>query len=55
MVDDRIRPALESGAAIGSSKPVLVIVDEIDGATGAGDNVRLAGYLILRFVGLMEV
>lgn len=43
MVDDRIRPALESGAAIGSSKPVLVIIDEIDGATGAGDNVRLVG------------
>ena len=43
VVDDRIRPALESGAAIGSSKPVLVIIDEIDGATGAGDNVRLVG------------
>jgi len=43
VVDDRIRPALESGAAIGSSKPVLVIIDEIDGATGAGDNVRPAG------------
>lgn len=42
VVDERIRPALESGAAIGSSKPVLVIVDEIDGATGAGDNVRVA-------------
>lgn len=40
VVDDRIRPALESGAAIGSSKPVLVIIDEIDGATGAGDTVR---------------
>ena len=44
MVDDRIRPALESGAAIGSSKPVLVVIDEIDGATGAGDSVRLVGY-----------
>ena len=39
VVDDRIRPALESGAAIGSSKPVLVVIDEIDGATGAGDTV----------------
>lgn len=39
-VDDRIRPALESGSAIGSKKPVCVIIDEIDGATGAGDNVR---------------
>ncbi|KDQ61061.1 hypothetical protein JAAARDRAFT_67462 [Jaapia argillacea MUCL 33604] len=38
IVDDRIRPALESGSAIGSSKPVLVVIDEIDGATGAGDN-----------------
>jgi hypothetical protein len=44
VVDDRIRPALESGAAVGSSKPVLVIIDEIDGATGAGDNVRLVGH-----------
>ncbi|KAF5386678.1 hypothetical protein D9615_001593 [Tricholomella constricta] len=38
IVDDRIRPALESGAAVGSTKPVLLIIDEIDGATGAGDN-----------------
>ena len=43
VVDDRIRPALESGAAIGSSKPVLVVIDEIDGATGAGDTVRPLG------------
>jgi hypothetical protein len=40
IVDDRIRPALESGSAIGSTKPVLLVIDEIDGATGAGDNVR---------------
>jgi chromosome transmission fidelity protein 18 len=39
VVDDRIRPALESGAAVGSKKPVLLVVDEIDGATGGGDNV----------------
>ncbi|KAF9014074.1 P-loop containing nucleoside triphosphate hydrolase protein [Cyathus striatus] len=38
IVDDRIQPALESGAAVGSTKPVLVIIDEIDGATGGGDN-----------------
>jgi hypothetical protein len=37
VVDERIRPALESGYAVGSSKPVLVVIDEIDGATG--DNV----------------
>ena len=49
VVDDRIRPALESGAAIGSSKPVLVIVDEIDGATGAGDSVRFIGNLGIVF------
>ena len=36
-MDDRIRPALESGYAVGSAKPVLVVIDEIDGATG--DNV----------------
>jgi chromosome transmission fidelity protein 18 len=39
VIDDRIRPALESGCAVGSTKPVLLIIDEIDGATGAGENV----------------
>ncbi|KAI0063440.1 P-loop containing nucleoside triphosphate hydrolase protein [Artomyces pyxidatus] len=34
VIDDRIRPALESGYAVGSTKPVLVVIDEIDGATG---------------------
>ncbi|KAI5124305.1 hypothetical protein M0805_008913 [Coniferiporia weirii] len=38
IIDDRIRPVLESGSAVGSKKPVCVIIDEIDGATGAGDN-----------------
>lgn len=42
IVDDRIRPTLETGSAIGSTKPVLLVIDEIDGATGAGDNVRQA-------------
>jgi chromosome transmission fidelity protein 18 len=37
VVEERIRPALESGYAVGSSKPVLIVIDEIDGATG--DNV----------------
>ncbi|KAH7911420.1 hypothetical protein BJ138DRAFT_925875 [Hygrophoropsis aurantiaca] len=37
VVDDRIRPTLEAGSAVGSTKPVLLIIDEIDGATG-GDN-----------------
>lgn len=41
IVDDRIRPVLESGYAVGSTKPVLLVIDEIDGATGAGDNVRI--------------
>ncbi|KIJ10510.1 hypothetical protein PAXINDRAFT_177467 [Paxillus involutus ATCC 200175] len=36
VIDDRIRPALESGSAVGSTKPVLLIIDEIDGATGGG-------------------
>ncbi|KAJ7827471.1 hypothetical protein B0H14DRAFT_2814415 [Mycena olivaceomarginata] len=42
VIDDRIRPALESGCAVGSTKPVLLIIDEIDGATGAGENAGLA-------------
>lgn len=39
MIDERIRPALESGSRIDSSKPTLVVIDEIDGATGGGDSV----------------
>ncbi|KAM5538065.1 hypothetical protein V8D89_008262 [Ganoderma adspersum] len=38
VVDERIRPALESGAMIGSSRPNLVVIDEIDGATGGSDS-----------------
>ncbi|CAE6512152.1 unnamed protein product [Rhizoctonia solani] len=34
IVDDKIRPVLESGTAMGSNKPVLMVIDEIDGATG---------------------
>ncbi|KAJ7709592.1 hypothetical protein B0H17DRAFT_1173775 [Mycena rosella] len=43
VIDDRIRPALESGCAVGSTKPVLLIIDEIDGATGAGENACRPG------------
>ncbi len=39
VVDNRIRPAVESGAMIGSSKPNLVVIDEIDGATGGSESV----------------
>lgn len=46
IIDDRIRPALEAGKAVkGSGRPVLVVIDEIDGATGAGDNVRVSSSL----------
>lgn len=38
VVNDRIRPTLESGSLVNSTKPVLVVIDEIDGATGAGEN-----------------
>ncbi|KAB5593127.1 Sister chromatid cohesion-related protein [Ceratobasidium theobromae] len=34
IVDDRIRPILESGTAMGTNKPVLMVIDEVDGATG---------------------
>jgi chromosome transmission fidelity protein 18 len=40
VVEERIRPAVEVGYTIGSTRPNLVIIDEIDGATGGGDNVR---------------
>jgi chromosome transmission fidelity protein 18 len=39
IVDDRIRPALECGATVGNSRPTLLVVDEIDGATGGSDSV----------------
>ncbi|KAH9950273.1 P-loop containing nucleoside triphosphate hydrolase protein [Amylocystis lapponica] len=41
--DQRVRPALESGYAIGSTKPIMVVIDEIDGATGGTDNT--AGFV----------
>ncbi|KAG8905214.1 hypothetical protein FRB99_000483 [Tulasnella sp. 403] len=34
VIDERIKPALETGKALGKKRPVLVIVDEVDGATG---------------------
>ncbi|KAI0371671.1 P-loop containing nucleoside triphosphate hydrolase protein [Pilatotrama ljubarskyi] len=51
VVDERIRPALESGAKVGSSKPNLVVIDEIDGATGGSDN---AGGFIHKLVQLTQ-
>lgn len=45
-MEERIRPAIESGAAVGSSRPNLVVIDEIDGATGGGDNVGIAADLV---------
>ncbi|CDO76430.1 hypothetical protein BN946_scf184781.g7 [Trametes cinnabarina] len=51
VVDQRIRPALESGAKIGSSRPNLVVIDEIDGATGGSDN---SGGFIHRLVQLVQ-
>ncbi|KAJ3576874.1 hypothetical protein NP233_g105 [Leucocoprinus birnbaumii] len=40
VVDDRIRPTLESGSLVNSTKPVCLVIDEIDGATGAGENTN---------------
>lgn len=35
-VEDRIKMACESGAAINDARPTCVVIDEIDGATGGG-------------------
>ncbi|KAI9069979.1 P-loop containing nucleoside triphosphate hydrolase protein [Trametes sanguinea] len=51
VVDQRIRPALESGAKIGSSRPNLVVIDEIDGATGGSDS---SGGFIHKLVQLVQ-
>ncbi len=45
VVDERIRPALECGSTIGNSRPTLLVVDEIDGATGGTETVS---YCIVR-------
>lgn len=44
IVDERIRNALESralttGGGVTGSKPTCVIIDEVDGAGGAGESV----------------
>ena len=46
VIDDRIRPALESGRAMGSSLPVCVIIDEIDGATGEQSGAGFVNKLV---------
>ncbi|KAF9036642.1 hypothetical protein BJ165DRAFT_1504858 [Panaeolus papilionaceus] len=50
VVDDRIRPTLESGFAIGSTKPVLLVIDEIDGATGAGESSNTFVHKLLQLI-----
>jgi len=47
VIDDRIRPALEAGHAMGSTKPVLVVIDEIDGATGDNVSVQRRSGIVL--------
>ncbi|KAG7092737.1 hypothetical protein E1B28_009065 [Marasmius oreades] len=51
VVDERIRPALEAGVGVKSSKPLLLVIDEIDGATGAGDN---AGSFVHKLIQLTQ-
>lgn len=51
IVDERIRPALESGSMIGSKKPTLLVIDEIDGATGGTDT---SGGFIHKLVQLIQ-
>ncbi|KAJ3550684.1 hypothetical protein NM688_g5019 [Phlebia brevispora] len=38
VVDDVIQPALEAGKHIKKNKPYLVVIDEIDGATGGSES-----------------
>ncbi|KAG9010130.1 hypothetical protein FRB93_004792 [Tulasnella sp. JGI-2019a] len=38
IIDERIKPALETGQGLGKKKPVLVVVDEVDGATGENNS-----------------
>ncbi|XP_006457848.1 hypothetical protein AGABI2DRAFT_63250, partial [Agaricus bisporus var. bisporus H97] len=49
VINDRIRPTLESGSSVNGTKPVLVIIDEIDGATGAGDNTSSFIHNLVQF------
>ncbi|CCM00527.1 uncharacterized protein FIBRA_02561 [Fibroporia radiculosa] len=38
VIEERLRPILETGCTVGSTKPTLAVIDEIDGATGGSDN-----------------
>ena len=51
IVDERIRPALESGSMVGSKKPTLMVIDEIDGATGGTET---SGGFIHKLVQLIQ-
>lgn len=46
-VTNRIKNALDAGSALGSKKPTLVVIDEIDGATGGGDQSFIKSLLKL--------
>lgn len=44
-VEQRVRVALESDSLRGAGRPTLVVIDEIDGATGGGEGLGTAGFV----------
>ena len=44
-VEQRVRVALESDSLRGGGRPTLVLIDEVDGATGGGEGVGAAGFI----------
>ncbi|KAG8948253.1 hypothetical protein FRC04_009891 [Tulasnella sp. 424] len=51
IIDERIKPALETGQGLGKKKPVLVVVDEVDGATGENSTSFVAKLIQLTIDG----
>jgi len=53
-VHTRVRSALESDSLRGGGKPTLVVIDEIDGATGGGSEALGASGFVRALVRLLE-
>ena len=46
-VSTRIKNAIDAGTGLGSEgRPTCVVIDEIDGASGGGDTVRVSQVLL---------
>ncbi|KIO32526.1 hypothetical protein M407DRAFT_213664 [Tulasnella calospora MUT 4182] len=51
IIDERIKPTLEAGQCLNKKKPVLIVVDEVDGATGENSTSFVAKLIQLTIDG----